>query len=46
MKGYKSVVQLLLDKCANVNVKDNDEQTALLLAAKNEHTVVVKLPLK
>ena len=39
-------MQLLLDKRANVKVKDNDGQTALLLAAKNEHTVVVKLMLK
>jgi len=38
-------VQLLLDKWANVNVKDNDGQTALL-AAKVEYTVLVKLLLK
>jgi ankyrin repeat protein len=31
---------------ANVKIKNNDEQTTLLLAAKNEHTVMVKLPLK
>jgi ankyrin repeat protein len=46
MNWYKSTVQRLLDKRANVKIKDNDEQTALLLAAKNEHAVMMELPLK
>lgn len=42
-KGHTDVVKLLLDKGANIEVKNSDGNTALLLAAWEGHTETAKL---
>jgi len=42
-EGNVEVVKLLLNKGANVDVKDNDGRTPLLWAAENRHEAVVRL---
>ncbi|KID95301.1 Pfs, NB-ARC and Ankyrin domain protein, partial [Metarhizium majus ARSEF 297] len=45
--GHEAVVRLLLERSANTEVTDNNqEQTALLCAAKNGHEAVVRLLLE
>jgi len=45
-KGYKEIVELLLDKGAAVNFQNNDGQTALMRAAFYGHREIVELLLK
>jgi uncharacterized caspase-like protein len=41
--GYTETVKTLLDKGANVNVKDGDGRTALMIAVRYGHTEIVKV---
>jgi serine/threonine-protein phosphatase 6 regulatory ankyrin repeat subunit B len=41
--GRFDVVNVLVNRGADVNVKDNWGATALMLASSNGHTVIVKL---
>jgi len=45
-KGHTEIVQLLLQKGADVNAKTNSDRTALMLAAAKAHTEIVQLLLK
>ena len=40
-KGYKEIVDILLENNADVNAKDNNGWTALILAAENGHKDIV-----
>ncbi len=42
-KGQKDDIEILIRCGANVDVKDNWEDTALLIAVKKGHTNIVKL---
>ena len=42
----EEIVQLLLEKGADVNAKDNDGRTALMFAAEKGHTEIVQILLK
>jgi ankyrin repeat protein len=44
--GHTEIVQLLLEKGADVNAKDDDGRTALMLAAEKGHTEIVQLLLE
>jgi serine/threonine-protein phosphatase 6 regulatory ankyrin repeat subunit B len=46
MKGYANIVQLLLANGANGNIKDDDEDTALILASENGKSEVVEMLLE
>ena len=41
--GYTGIVRMLLEKSANVNLLDDKEITALMLAAKNGRAVIVRM---
>ena len=41
--GHEKVVKLLLDKGANVNMKNRDGQTALDVAQEKGHKEIVKI---
>lgn len=42
-KGYKEIVELLIEKGANINFKDNNNWTALLCACRNGYLEIVDL---
>lgn len=41
--GYKKIVQILLLTSVNINIKNNDGWTILMIASRNEHINVVQL---
>ena len=43
-RGYKDIVQLLVEEGALIEAMDNDNATSLHLAARNGHTRTVELP--
>ena len=45
-KSHHQVVNLLLQKCADVNNRSNDGYTALILASEYGHDKIVELLLK
>jgi ankyrin repeat protein len=44
--GHEAVIKLLLEKNADLESKDKNGQTPLLLAAENGHKAVIKLLLE
>ncbi len=42
-KGYKGLLELLIDKGANIDHRDNNDWTALKLALQNKHIETVKI---
>ncbi|KAL7802862.1 ankyrin repeat-containing domain protein [Trichoderma afarasin] len=43
MRGHKAIVQLLVDKGVDINVKDRDERTPLSYAAQIGHKTIAQL---
>jgi ankyrin repeat protein len=46
VRGHKDVVELLIAKGADMNAKDNKQQSALSLAKEQGHEEIVELLLK
>lgn len=42
-RGHTEIVKILIENKADVNVKDNNDKTALIMARDNGHTDIVKL---
>ena len=45
-RGHSEIVKILLDKGAEIHVRDFQDQTALMMASENGHLEVVKVLLK